>query len=483
MTRGRLDPSLIGNAVGNTVPLNNLAQIWQNALQLRSGITAQRAAEEEMANRQAVNDAYRGAVGEDGSVDQGKLMSALAQGGVGGTIPSVQKANVELANKRADTAKTTADTNKTVQETLYNGLKLMDNSIASLAANPQVTDRDVWAETARLVNAGAFRVQAAQKGVSEDEYARDLLSTMPVGNPAALKNWLIQTGMRVADASERLKLSLPKYDEQDRGGTINEGTINQLTGQRTAGPNIQKTNTPGEVLSAEVSMRGQNMKNTTDTEANAIAREAQQSQVIETPQGYAVVNKGTGMARPVAIGEQPALGKDSQVAKNAQMADRTAQMLPLARELLAQGPTASGTGAAADKMLNFMGYSTRGADRAQALEALSGWLTSNVPRFEGPQSDKDTEVYKTMAGRVGDRTLPVSTRLEALNIVEQVMRTYGGQRTLPFSGPPGTAPATTVAPRAPVPSPYTGPERRIPPVQPVQAGPAQRPSLDSFFRK
>lgn len=468
---GKMRPELILGAATQPVQLRDLGSVYKDVASVRMHQAELQAQEDKIRQQQMMNDAYQESTGPDGSVDQNKLMASLAQRGVGTAIPGVQKANQELAVKRAEIADKQAGTDKTMQETLYSGLKLMDNSIASLAANPNVTDRDVMAETARLVNAGAFRAQAAQKGVSEDDYARELVSTMPVGNPAALKNWLVQTGMRVADASKRLETMLPKYDEQDRGGQISEGTINQMTGQRTAGTVIDKTNTPGEVLTAETSRRGQNMVDRRAGDANLIAREAQQSQVVETPQGYAVVNKGTANARPVAMGDQPVLAKGSEVAKNAATAQRMMNLIPMARELLQGGATASGAGAMADRMMNFMGASTKGADAAAALDTLGGWMTSNVPRFEGPQSDKDTETYKMMAGMVADRTKPVSTRMAALDALEQLIAQYGGA--------PGTAPATTIPPRPALPSGAPGVDRRAPSAAPAQGGP--RPPLDSFF--
>ena len=82
-------------------------------------------------------------------------------------------------------------------------------------------------------------------------------------------------------------------------------------------------------------------------------------------------------------------------------------------ELLNQKPTASGGGTLMNNTANFFENSTKNADTASKLDTLSGWLVSNVPRMEGPQSDKDVLSYKTMAAEVGDRTKPISQRLAA----------------------------------------------------------------------
>lgn len=93
-------------------------------------------------------------------------------------------------------------------------------------------------------------------------------------------------------------------------------------------------------------------------------------------------------------------------------------------ELLKQDPTSSSVGAAADKAAAFFGKSTKSADTAARLEAVSGWLVSNVPRMEGPQSNFDVQNYQTMAGLVGDRTKPISTRLAAAQEVKRLQEKY-----------------------------------------------------------
>jgi len=95
-----------------------------------------------------------------------------------------------------------------------------------------------------------------------------------------------------------------------------------------------------------------------------------------------------------------------------------------ARELLKSDPTASGAGAAVDKLMAWGGLTTKGANAASALDTLSGWMTANVPRMEGPQSNYDMENYKIMAGRVGDRTLPIAQRLAALDELEKIQKKY-----------------------------------------------------------
>jgi hypothetical protein len=96
----------------------------------------------------------------------------------------------------------------------------------------------------------------------------------------------------------------------------------------------------------------------------------------------------------------------------------------LANKLLDEGPTGSGVGALVDRVGNFVGQPIKGASQAAQLKALGGWLVANVPRMEGPQSDRDVANYNIMAGQVGDETLPPATRKAALQTVIALQNKY-----------------------------------------------------------
>ena len=88
---------------------------------------------------------------------------------------------------------------------------------------------------------------------------------------------------------------------------------------------------------------------------------------------------------------------------------------------LASNPTGSGIGAGVDSAMGFFGKSTESSKTATALETTAGWLQNNVPRMEGPQSNADALLYRQMAGQIGDRTVPVENRIEALKTLQTLM--------------------------------------------------------------
>lgn len=97
-------------------------------------------------------------------------------------------------------------------------------------------------------------------------------------------------------------------------------------------------------------------------------------------------------------------------------------------------PTQSGIGSLVDTAAGFFGATPEGAREAERMRAIGGALVSKMPRMEGPQSDKDVMLYKEMAGRIGDSTIPVDRRRAALDEVKRLWEKYEGQNPAAFSG-------------------------------------------------
>lgn len=112
------------------------------------------------------------------------------------------------------------------------------------------------------------------------------------------------------------------------------------------------------------------------------------------------------------------VGRDTASQTKVRNAGETISSVDRAISLLGKNPTSSGVGSMADSGAAFFGKTLPGADVAAQLDVVSADIVKNVPRFEGPQSDKDVEQYKSAAGRVADRTLPVSQRLAAAQEVK-----------------------------------------------------------------
>jgi hypothetical protein len=89
--------------------------------------------------------------------------------------------------------------------------------------------------------------------------------------------------------------------------------------------------------------------------------------------------------------------------------------------------TASGAGRLLDAAGNFIGYATEGSIASAALKPIADLGLKMVPRFEGPQSDKDTAAYKEASGQLANENLPVATRRAAAETVVRLMKARKGQ--------------------------------------------------------
>jgi hypothetical protein len=62
---------------------------------------------------------------------------------------------------------------------------------------------------------------------------------------------------------------------------------------------------------------------------------------------------------------------------------------------------------------------------------LAARILQTVPRFEGPQSDRDVQSYKDAAGDLANPDLPRETRLAALAELERLAKKAAGVSAAP----------------------------------------------------
>lgn len=85
--------------------------------------------------------------------------------------------------------------------------------------------------------------------------------------------------------------------------------------------------------------------------------------------------------------------------------------------------TGSGAGALVDMGAGFFGQATPGAIAVGQLKPIYDLVLKMVPRFEGPQSDRDTKLYQDAAGQLANPAVPNSQKkaagLELLRLMKQ----------------------------------------------------------------
>lgn len=246
------------------------------------------------------------------------------------------------------------------------------------------------------------------------EVARTIEGRDEQGRPVTLQ--FDKQGRQIGQGVQQWKAP----ERIDTGGAINIwDPITRATLQQ-----IGKTNTPDAVLGAQTTMRGQNMTDARQREANAVTaagigkvdwKQDANGQWIALPKEI----NGTGPVTPV-VASGP--GKREQQSQNA------IGIIDAAEKLIDKS-TSSYIGAGIDLGARAFGASTPGAQAAAQLKALEGALVMAQPRMEGPQSDKDTALYRQMAAQIGDPTIPADTKKAALATVRELHQRYAGGGT------------------------------------------------------
>jgi len=121
---------------------------------------------------------------------------------------------------------------------------------------------------------------------------------------------------------------------------------------------------------------------------------------------------------------------------------------------LLERSTGGGLNAILDSVFDFFNAPTPGAVAIGSLAPIADIVLKMVPRFEGPQSDKDTATYQNAAGRLADPTVPNETRLAAAREILRLFKDRRNQFSYSADGAAASAGAET---------PAEPPRRRAPP--------------------
>lgn len=230
-----LDPSI---ALQVKPPqFDDIGTIRARGLQLRGLQRADEQAERELAEQRTIREIYQRSMGADGQIDSDALVRGVAEAGLGDRIPGIQKDALAAQGARATARKSGLDADAAQLKLTKDKIDGMNGILASVLSNQNAGVEDVTAGVNEAVNRGYMTPEQGAQTVRS------------IGPNA--RQWAMQRAIEGLDHAKRIDLLLPKYDEQDTGGELNQGTIDQITGQRTAGTNVTKTLTPGEIQSGK----------------------------------------------------------------------------------------------------------------------------------------------------------------------------------------------------------------------------------------
>jgi hypothetical protein len=160
---------------------------------------------------------------------------------------------------------------------------------------------------------------------------------------------------------------------------------------------------------------------------------------VRAEQGQRAITQAGGEARAREAGTLEARSAATQRREQEQLTRAISELERITeRGGLLERSTGGGLNAIVDRFFDFFNAPTSGAVAIGALQPIADVVTKMVPRFEGPQSNADTQSYREAAGRLADPTVPNETRLAAAREIIRLFRTRADQ----FE----TAPSANAAP-------------------------------------
>ena len=196
----------------------------------------------------------------------------------------------------------------------------------------------------------------------------------------------------------------------------------------------------GQNLTAETTRRGQDLQYAPDVVANTVTDSA--GNVTQFNRKGEIIGKPGVVGKPSATFEKTA-ALQKQMGKDLDLAITEIESAIKKGGTLDKS-TASGAGRLLDAAGNFVGYATEGSIAAASLKPIADLGLKMVPRFEGPQSDKDTASYIQASGQLANESLPIATRRAAGETVVRLMKARKGQfvnQTMANEGIGASAPA------------------------------------------
>lgn len=364
-----------------------------------------------------------------------KQQTAKAQAALEG-----QKTQSEIYKNMGSGAKEYANAGKTTQEAGQNRYSSAQPVFETLALSGSV---DGGLNTLNNLKATG--------AIDDDTYNRigNQLSSLHGQNPEDIKRYGFMTAKSNLD---------PKYNYNTADKMLESQTsiANNTANNEQSNINNQRT-TNASVYSTDVNAKTQQAKlNQDQNQFDQNMRFNNQKEFFSQnkPVGfdvdangrkYALLANGKAVYVTDDTGQQVKNqlknGSNSQAEEKTRM-DRIDAILPEIEKILPNA-THSYLGKGLDIAGNAFGASTKGQQASAQLKTLGGQLVSLMPKMSGPQSDKDVAMYKEMAGNLSDDTIPIKTRLAALQSIRDLNNKYRSMSEPQAQKPQQNSPSNT----------------------------------------
>lgn len=226
----------------------------------------------------------------------------------------------------------------------------------------------------------------------------------------------------------------PTIQQVDLGGAVVTQEYNPVTRTTRVLETRPKSLTPEQARTA--SQEATKVAHTTTDEAGNVTLYNMFGQVIGA-------RDATGA--PVAIKGKPSATFEKTRAQREQLQKDLNTAIFELKDAVKEGglidqSTGSGVGRLVDVGARMIGQATAGDIAIGKLKPIADIVLKMVPRFEGPQSDKDTQSYKEAAGQLADPSMPTKIRKEAAKTIIRLMENRKGQFVSTEMAAEGTTP-------------------------------------------
>jgi hypothetical protein len=321
---------------------------------------------------------------------------------------------ISYRKEQATTAAQKAAETKSLTEAAAAKQKMMGQAYRDISGRP--SDANI---TAHLEDIAESTLYSDAEKASITKRGLDLLA-MPF---AERQMFLAQQG---ASASE-LK---PSTQTINRAGATDIVRVPAFSGAPATVSTYADVPLPADVQAQKIQIAQQSRP--------PRAEPAPRTQQVTMSDGtLGIMNMDTGVVTPSTMAGAPVKGKPSAFAEKT-----AAQKVQMGKDLnfaitqlsditkdggLIDQSTGSGIGRGVDIGAGLFGQATKGAIAIGKIAPVADLVLKMVPRFEGPQSNKDTQSYKEAAGQLADPTLPTAIRKEAGKTVLRLMKERQGQ--------------------------------------------------------
>ena len=241
-------------------------------------------------------------------------------------------------------------------------------------------------------------------------------------DPAKFEQWKNQTAL---GAKKFIEMNKPTLTSQDFGGGIRIVSTPGMGGPATVvpGSTVTKTLTADQRRAQE--LEGREVARTITDEFGNVTLLNKFGQIIQPTAAAGAGAPATLRAAPSAT-VQKTQAQQKQLSKDLDTALFELKAASKDGGLIDQS-TGSGVGRAVDVGARFIGSATEGDIAIGKLKPIADLVLKLVPRFEGPQSDKDTQSYREAAGQLADPGMPTKIRKEAAKTIIRLMENRKGQ--------------------------------------------------------